>query len=99
MATAAAGTDRLGQHLISEALITRERRAQALAGQRQCRHRPAYVLVKLGLVQEIEITKLLARQSRMPAVDLSRFEVDPRLLRLIPADMAIRCVILPLKRE
>jgi type IV pilus assembly protein PilB len=99
MATAAAGTDRLGQHLISEGLITREQLAQALAEQRQSKHRLGYVLVKLGLVQEIEVTKLLARQSRMPAVDLSRFEVDPRLLRLIPSDMATKHVILPLKRE
>ena len=85
MATAAAGTDRLGQHLISEGLITREQLAQALAEQRQSKHRLGYVLVKLGLVQEIEITKLLARQARMPAVDLSRFEVDPRLLKLVPS--------------
>jgi len=99
MATAAAGTDRLGQHLISEGLITREQLSQALAEQRQSKHRLGYVLVKLGLVQEIEITKLLARQSRMPAVDLSRFEVDPRLLKLIPSDMATKYVILPLKRE
>ncbi|HEX9581371.1 MAG TPA: type IV-A pilus assembly ATPase PilB [Gemmatimonadales bacterium] len=99
MATAAAGTDRLGQHLISEGLITREQLAQALAEQRQSKHRLGYVLVKLGLVQELEITKLLARQSRMPAVDLSRFEVDPRLLRLIPSDMATKHVLLPLKRE
>jgi type IV pilus assembly protein PilB len=98
-ATAAAGTDRLGQHLISEGLITREQLTQALAEQRQSKHRLGYVLVKLGLVQEIEITKLLARQARMPAVDLSRFEVDPRLLKLIPSDMAAKHVILPLKRE
>jgi type IV pilus assembly protein PilB len=99
MATAAAGTDRLGQHLITEGLITREQLTQALAEQRQSKHRLGYVLVKLGLVQEIEVTKILARQSRMPAVDLSRFEVDPRLLRLIPSDMATKHVILPLKRE
>jgi type IV pilus assembly protein PilB len=35
----------------------------------------------------------------MPAVDLSRFEVDPRLLKLIPADLASKHTVLPLKRE
>ena len=35
----------------------------------------------------------------MPAVDLSRFEVDPKILKLVPADMATKGVVLPLKRE
>jgi type IV pilus assembly protein PilB len=99
MATAAASPDRLGDILIKEGLITREQLQQALAEQRASKHRLGYVLVKLGLVQELEITKLLARQYRMPAVDLSRFEVDPKLVKLIPADLATKHVVLPLKRE
>ena len=35
----------------------------------------------------------------MPAVDLSRFEPDPKLLRLIPADMAKKHLVLPLRRD
>ncbi|HEX5386921.1 MAG TPA: type IV-A pilus assembly ATPase PilB [Gemmatimonadales bacterium] len=85
--------------MIKEGLISREQLHQALAEQRISKHRLGYVLVKLGLVQEIEITKLLARQYRMPAVDLSRFEVDPKLLKLLPADLASKHVVVPLKRE
>ncbi|HEX6645508.1 MAG TPA: type IV-A pilus assembly ATPase PilB [Gemmatimonadales bacterium] len=101
MATAAvtATGERLGQILIEEGLLTREKLGQALAEQKATKHRLGYCLVKLGLVQELEITKVLARQYRMPAVDLSRFDVDPRILRLIPADLALKSVVLPLKRE
>src|SRR6188768_2864286 len=99
MATAAAGGDRLGEILLREGLVTREQLAQALAEQKNSKHRLGYVLVKLGLVQELEITKLLARQYRMPAVDLSRFEVDPKIIKLVPADLATKSVVLPLKRE
>jgi type IV pilus assembly protein PilB len=100
MATAAAGgSDRLGEILLRDGLISREHLAQALAEQKASKHRLGYVLVKLGLVQELEITKVLARQYRMPAVDLSRFEVDPKILKLVPADMATKGVVLPLKRE
>src|SRR5438034_605995 len=35
----------------------------------------------------------------MPAVDLSRFEVDPKILKLIPPDIAVKHTVLPLKRE
>jgi type IV pilus assembly protein PilB len=100
MATAAAGgNDRLGDILMRESLITREQLAAALADQKSSGHRLGYVLVKLGLVQELEVTKVLARQYRMPAVDLARFEVDPKILKLVPADFALKHVVLALKRE
>jgi type IV pilus assembly protein PilB len=99
MATAAAGGDRLGEILLREGLVTREQLAQALAEQKTSKHRLGYVLVKLGLVQELEITKVLARQYRMPAVDLTRFEVDPKIIKLVPAEMATKSIVLPLKRE
>ncbi|HEY4649582.1 MAG TPA: type IV-A pilus assembly ATPase PilB [Gemmatimonadales bacterium] len=99
MATAAAGGDRLGEILLREGLVTREQLAQALTEQKNTKHRLGYVLVKLGLVQELEITKVLARQYRMPAVDLSRFEVDPKIIKLVPGDLATKSVVLPLKRE
>lgn len=41
-------------------------------------------VVRLGMVPETEVVRMLARQYRMPAVDLARFEVDTRLLKLIP---------------
>jgi type IV pilus assembly protein PilB len=100
MATAAAGgSDRLGETLLRDGLISREQLVQAFAEQKASRHRLGYCLVKLGLVPEIEITKVLARQYRMPAVDLSRFEVDPKILKLVPGDVATKGVVLPLKRE
>ncbi|HKT59458.1 MAG TPA: type IV-A pilus assembly ATPase PilB [Gemmatimonadales bacterium] len=100
MATAAAGgSDRLGENLLRDGLLSREQLAQALAEQKASKHRLGFVLVKLGLVPEIEITKILARQYRMPAVDLSRFDVDPKILKLVPGDMAAKGVVLPLKRE
>ena len=100
MATAAAGgSDRLGENLMRDGLLSREQLSQALAEQKASKQRLGFVLVKLGLVPEIEITKILARQYRMPAVDLSRFDVDPKILKLVPADMAAKGVVLPLKRE
>ncbi len=97
MATAV--VDRLGDLLIQEGLITRDQLTLALTEQRTVGHRLGFVLVKMGLVQEIEITRVLARQFRMPAVDLSRFEVDPKIIRLIPPEVAKKNCVLPLKRE
>jgi type IV pilus assembly protein PilB len=94
-----ATAERIGDLLMREGLITREQLDRALLEQKQNGTRVGYNLVKLGFVQETEITRMLARQFRMPAVDLSKFEVDPRIAKLIPSDLAIKHLILPLKRD
>jgi type IV pilus assembly protein PilB len=98
-ATAAATTDKLGEILVREGLITQDQLKKALLDQKGTGMRLGYTLVKLGFIEETEITKMLARQYRMPAVDLSRFEVDPKILKLLPPDIAIKHTVLPLKRE
>jgi type IV pilus assembly protein PilB len=97
--TMAANIEPLGEVLLREGVLTRAKYDQALAEHRSSGQRLGYVLVKLGLAPELEITKILARQHRMPAVDLSRFEVDPKVLKLIPPELATKQVVLPLKRE
>ncbi len=99
MAAPAASSERLGDLLVREGLITREQLEKALQEQRQSGTRVGYNLVKLGFIQETELTKMLARQYKMPAVDLSKFEVDPRIAKLIPGDIAIKNLVLPLKRD
>ena len=98
-ATAAATSDKLGEILVREGLITQDQLKKALLEQKNSGMRLGYTLVKLGLIEETEVTKMLARQYRMPAVDLSRFEVDPKILKLLPPDIAIKHTVLPLKRE
>jgi type IV pilus assembly protein PilB len=93
-------TERIGELLIREGLLTREQLIRALEehvnspGQRL-----GYTVVKLGLVSETDVVRMLARQYRLPAVDLSRFKVDLRLLKLIPAELAYRHSVLPLKLD
>ncbi|HEX9704664.1 MAG TPA: type IV-A pilus assembly ATPase PilB [Gemmatimonadales bacterium] len=98
-ATAAVTPDKLGDILVREGLITLEQLKRALQEQKSSGMRLGYTLVKLGFIEETEVTKMLARQYRMPAVDLSRFEVDPKILKLLPPDIATKHTVLPLKRE
>ena len=97
--TAALTPDKLGDILVRDGLITADQLKRALQEQRSSGMRLGYTLVKLGFIEETEITKMLARQYRMPAVDLSRFEVDPKILKLISSDIANKYTVLPLKRE
>ena len=99
MTTAALPSERLGDILVKEGLLTREKLAQALTEHRASGMPLGFILAKQNLVPEVEITRIVARQLRVPAVDLSRFEVDAKIIKLIPSDIAKRHIVLPLKRE
>src|SRR5262245_28657484 len=94
-----ASPDRIGDLLVKEGLITREQLAKAISEQKQTGFRLGYCLVKLALVPEVELTKVLAKQHKMPAVDLSRFEVDPKIAKTVPADIARKHCLIPVKPD
>src|SRR4029078_1530426 len=73
--------------------------ARALEEQRQSGTRVGYNLIKLGFIEENELTKMLARQYKMPAIDLARFEVDPKIAKMIPTELAVKNLVIPLKRD
>jgi len=98
MATTTGTQDRIGELLVREGLITPDQLAIALEDARTNNCRVGYSLIKLGFVAEEELTIRLARQFHVPPVDLNRVEIDPRLLRLIPADLALKYLVLPLRR-
>jgi type IV pilus assembly protein PilB len=96
---AAAAPERLIDLLVREGHITREQLDKASREQKSNGATVTYHLVKLGFIKEVDLVKVIARQSRMPAVDLSKFEVDPRIVKLVPADVATKHLVLPLKRD
>ncbi len=96
---AAAAPERLTDLLVREGHITREQLDKATREQKSNGATITYHLVKLGFIKEVDLVKVIARQSRMPAVDLSKFEVDPRIVKLVPPDVATKHLVLPLKRD
>jgi type IV pilus assembly protein PilB len=90
--------DRLGDLFVREGLITEAQLQEALAEARASKTRVGYALVKLRLVDEEELTRALARQYRVPAVDLDKIKVDPKILKAIPGEVAFKHLVLPLRR-
>ncbi len=90
--------DRLGDLCVREGLISQEQLQKALADARTNNSRLGVVLVKLGFVEEDELTRALARQYQVPAVDLDRVKVDPKILKLISGEVAFKHLVLPLRR-
>jgi type IV pilus assembly protein PilB len=93
-----APADRIGDQLVHEQLITREQLQQALDDARANGTRIGYSLVKLGFLGESDLVRALARQHRVPAVDLERVRLDQRILKLVPSEFAVKHQVLPLRR-
>ncbi|HNV75971.1 MAG TPA: ATPase, T2SS/T4P/T4SS family [Gemmatimonadaceae bacterium] len=92
-------TERIPELLLREGYVTREQLERAVREGKSNNLGVTYNLIKTGAIDELELTKIIARVARMPAVDLSKFEVDTRIIKLVPADIATKHLVLPLKRD
>src|SRR6184192_2221627 len=88
-------SQRLGDLLVKEKVITQEQLTQV---QKETKCRLGSALVKLGFLSDEDVTNFLSRQYGVPAINLSYFEIDPTVVKLIPFETAKRYQILPLSR-
>ncbi len=91
-------SQRLGDLLVKEKIITPEQLEQATKAQKEQNCRLGSALVRLGFLTDEDVTNFLSRQYGVPAINLSYFEIDPAVVKLIPFETAKRYQILPLSR-
>jgi type IV pilus assembly protein PilB len=96
--TMAPPADRTGEFLLREGLITEDQLRAAAKDAREHSTRLGFSLVKTGAISESDLTRSLAKQYRVPAVDLDRVQIDPKLVKLFPNDLALKHNVLPIRR-
>lgn len=91
---------RLGELLVRNNIITKEQLVKALDEQRTSggQQRLGSILVKNGLVAEPDLTTFLSKQYGVPSINLSEFEADMAVVKIIPADVAQKYQIVPVNR-
>src|SRR5689334_13551051 len=89
---------RIGELLLKEKRISAEQLQEALNYQRTNGGKLGANLVKLGYVKDEEITALLSKQYGVPSIALNQFEIDPAVIKLVPAETARKYQIVPLSR-
>jgi type IV pilus assembly protein PilB len=89
---------RIGELLLKEKRITPAQLQEALAYQKGNGGKLGFNLVKLGFVKDEDITALLSKQYGVPSINLTQFEIDPGIIKLIPAETAHKYQIVPLSR-
>ena len=90
---------RIGELLLKEKRVTPDQLQEALNYQKANGGKLGHNLVKLGYVKDEEITALLSKQYGVPSINLSEFDIDPLVIKLIPGDTAQKYQIIPVSRS
>ncbi len=92
-------SNRLGELLVREKLISLQQLRQAQDEQKISGQNLGYTLAKLGYISDDEITSFLSTQYRLPAIDLDEFDVDAEVIRLVSREVCEKHKILPVSRS
>jgi type IV pilus assembly protein PilB len=90
---------KLGEMLVAANMITPEQLRQALEHQKSKGGRLGYSLIKLGFVSEEEVTSLLSKQYGLPAINLSQFEIDPEVLKIVSQEICEKYMVIAVSRS
>jgi type IV pilus assembly protein PilB len=95
----AAGSNRLGELLVREKLISLQQLRQAQDEQKKSGQNLGYTLARLGYISDGEITNFLSSQYRLPSINLDDYEVDPEVVKLVSREVCEKHKILPVSRS
>jgi type IV pilus assembly protein PilB len=91
--------DTVVQRLLEAKLVNAQQIADAERLQKSGGGSVSSNLVKLGAIPEKEFNDFLSKLYGVPFVDIAGQEVDPAVVRLIPADVANKFQVVPMKRN
>jgi type IV pilus assembly protein PilB len=91
-------SNRLGELLVKEQLITPLQLKKAIDAQRGSGGRLGYELTRLGYIEEDELTAFLSSQYGVPSINLAEFEIDPDVLKIIPKEVVTRHQVVPINK-
>lgn len=91
-------SNRLGELLVRSRRISLEQLRVAQDTQKKDGVSLGYALAKMGFISDQEITEFLSQQYRVQAIDLSEYEIDPDVLKLITQEVCERHKIIPVSR-
>jgi len=84
--------------LVKAGVITRDQLEGALNAQRDQGGRLGLNLVRMKLINEEDLNSYLSRQIRIEAINIEKMRIEPEVLQLIPAKLAIRYEVIPVER-
>jgi len=90
--------ERLGELLVKKNYITPDQLKKALEDQSLKGGRLESALIRLGYIKEDELLSFLSAQYRVPSIKISKIEVNPNVIKLIPSSISKKYFIIPINR-
>ncbi|SHG66410.1 type II secretion system protein E (GspE) [Thermosyntropha lipolytica DSM 11003] len=91
-------TKKMGEMLVDMGLITQEQLAEALEEQKVTGERLGKILIDKGFITENQLLETLEFMLGIPHVQLSRMQIDPEAVKLVPPNIIRKYKILPIKK-
>ncbi len=88
----------IGDILVREKVIELADLQKARDDQQRNGGRLGEALVRMKLIKEEDLVKVLSRQYGVPPVDLPSYDIDPDVISLIPEDMVQKYHLIPINR-
>ncbi|MDH5674610.1 MAG: hypothetical protein OEZ06_20955 [Myxococcales bacterium] len=85
----------IGHLLLAAGLVDEEQLDAALIEQEQSQVRLGEILVRQGVVSELDLTQVLSNQLSVAWVSLSHVDFSRELLSLVPAELAAELTLIP----
>ena len=89
---------RLGDLLVREGLINQEQLQRALTEQKGTNEKLGSILIRHSVITEDQLVAFLSKQYGIPSITLSQLDIDADVLKLVPAQIAKKYEVLPIKR-
>src|SRR5512137_1451154 len=92
-------TSLLGQLLLKAKLVSEEQLNYAFRIQKIDGKRLGSILTKLGYLNEDTLITFLSKQYNAPSLDLTKYNIDTTLFKLIPYETAKKYQLIPVSKE
>ncbi len=90
--------DRIGELLVQKNLLSAEQLERARDEAKLAGTRIGAQLTKLGFIEEEKLADFVSQQYNVPSINLDEFEIDEAVIKLVPEDVAMKHLILPVNR-
>ena len=88
----------MGELLVKKNFITPDQLKKASEDQRLKGGRLESALIRSGFIKEDELLSFLSAQYRVPSIKISKIEVNPNVIKLVPSSISKKYFIIPINR-
>jgi type IV pilus assembly protein PilB len=92
-------SNKLGDLLVKNETITPEQLSSALKEQEESGRMMGSILVGMGALKDSDLLQFLSEQHGVTSIKLSEFQIDPEVLKIIPAGVASKYQVMPISAK